>query len=234
MAYVKNIWVDQAGQVRYTETEDDGYKIFTANYEEVTELGTPVNATNMNHIENGIEDCDTAISGLQTQITNLLTKIDPIGRPIFTLDFNNLPTNCIWLEGAKVLKSNYANLVSVYGNDYAPADAEDTDTYLYLPNIKGRVIWGADDAGYISAGLPNITGQATLCAWPYTGASNAFKDTNYNGAAWRQGGSGDGHAPLVYPNVQLNLNASNSNSIYGASPTVQPPSIKVRFYTRYQ
>lgn len=54
MGYVKNTWVDQEGQVRYTETEDDGYKIFTANYDEVTELGTPVNATNMNHIEDGL------------------------------------------------------------------------------------------------------------------------------------------------------------------------------------
>ena len=57
MAYVKNTWVDQAGQVRYTETEDDGYKIFTPNYDEVTELGTPVNAVNMNHIEDGIVGC---------------------------------------------------------------------------------------------------------------------------------------------------------------------------------
>lgn len=54
MAYVKNTWVDQAGQVRYTETTDDGYKIFTPNYENVTEIGTPVNAVNMNHIEDGI------------------------------------------------------------------------------------------------------------------------------------------------------------------------------------
>lgn len=58
MAYIKNTWVDQEGQVRYTETTDGDYKIFTANYEEVTELGTPVNADNMNHIEDGIEELD--------------------------------------------------------------------------------------------------------------------------------------------------------------------------------
>lgn len=71
MSYTKNTWVDQAGQVRYTETEDDGYKIFTANYEEVTTIGTPVNATNMNHIEDGIKDCDTAITTLNEALTAL-------------------------------------------------------------------------------------------------------------------------------------------------------------------
>ena len=75
MAYVKNTWVDQAGQVRYTETEDDGYKIFTANYEEVTEIGTPVNATNMNHIEDGIGACDTAITSLTSQVTALDSSV---------------------------------------------------------------------------------------------------------------------------------------------------------------
>lgn len=76
MAYVKNTWVDQQGQVRYTETEDDGYKIFTANYEEVTEIGTPVNADNMNHIEQGIYDCYAEID---TKINAMLQALYPIG-----------------------------------------------------------------------------------------------------------------------------------------------------------
>ncbi len=58
MAYTKTVWQDQEGQVRYTETTDGDYKIFTPNYEEVTTIGTPVNALNMNNIENGVEYCD--------------------------------------------------------------------------------------------------------------------------------------------------------------------------------
>ena len=81
--YVKNIWVDLQGQVRYSETLDDGYKIFTPNYEEVTEMGTPVNATNMNHIEEGIEECydyvDDEIQGAKDYSLNLLKTIYPIG-----------------------------------------------------------------------------------------------------------------------------------------------------------
>jgi hypothetical protein len=76
MAYVKNTWVDQEGQVRYTETEDGGYKIFTPNFEQVTEIGTPVNADNMNHIEDGIADCYDYVN---TQITAMLSTIYPVG-----------------------------------------------------------------------------------------------------------------------------------------------------------
>lgn len=56
MAYIKNNWVDREGTTRYFETvDDDGALIFTPDYTQVTELGTPVNADNMNHIEEGIE-----------------------------------------------------------------------------------------------------------------------------------------------------------------------------------
>ncbi len=55
MAYTPNIWVDREGTTRYFETVDnDGALIFTPDYTQVTEMGTPVNADNMNHIEEGI------------------------------------------------------------------------------------------------------------------------------------------------------------------------------------
>ena len=58
MTYTKYTWTDTTGQIKYTITDDGDYKILTPNYEDA-ELGTPVNATNMNHIEQGIEDCYT-------------------------------------------------------------------------------------------------------------------------------------------------------------------------------
>lgn len=55
MAYIKNNWVDREGTTRYFETvDDDGALILTPDYTQVTEMGTPVNADNMNHIEEGI------------------------------------------------------------------------------------------------------------------------------------------------------------------------------------
>lgn len=240
MAYVKNTWVDQEGQVRYTETQDGDLKIFTPNYEEVTEIGTPVNADNMNHIENGIADNDAAISIIQddlsnkanVNLSNLTTvgknKISPIGQPQFTLDFDTLPTNCIWLEGAEVSRTTYANLFAIYGTTYGAGDGSTTFT---LPDFRNRTLWGSTYGGYISAGLPNITGSffGTISS----SASGAF----YQKSGGQAGGSSaSGSAGQVGFNASRDAaTARQANGIYrNDCYTVQPPSIKVRVYTRYQ
>lgn len=74
MAYVKTIWKDQdvENPRTYTMTTNpDTTVTLTDSFGLVTEIGTPVNATNMNHIEDGIGDCDTAITNLQSQVTTL-------------------------------------------------------------------------------------------------------------------------------------------------------------------
>ena len=57
MAYVKNTWVDQKVQRPKTynfTTNDDGSTTLIDAFGDVEELGTPVNADNMNHIEDGL------------------------------------------------------------------------------------------------------------------------------------------------------------------------------------
>lgn len=61
MAYIKNTWVDQ--EVERPKTYEmvnnsDGSVTLVDSFGLVSELGTPVNADNMNHIEDGIEDHD--------------------------------------------------------------------------------------------------------------------------------------------------------------------------------
>lgn len=60
MAYVKNIWVDQDVERPKTyevTNNQDGSITLTDSFGLVTELGTPVNEVNMNHIEDGINGC---------------------------------------------------------------------------------------------------------------------------------------------------------------------------------
>lgn len=60
MAYVKNIWVDQDVERPKTyevTNNQDGSITLTDSFGLVTELGTPVNEVNMNHIEDGIDGC---------------------------------------------------------------------------------------------------------------------------------------------------------------------------------
>lgn len=147
-----------------------------------------------------------------------------IGKPEITLN-NTLLPNEIWLEGGKVAKNLYPKLVAIYGNTYAPSTATDTSTYLYLPDFRNRAIWGADSFGYLSAGLPNITGR--IGNVDSTGVDS-------EGCFYRNGSSGrlENKNGVADPNVYFN--ASFSNPIYGNSTTVQPPAIKVRVKTRYQ
>ncbi len=61
MGYVKNNWVDQEVERPRTyeiSNNSDGSVTLIDSFGLVSELGTPVNADNMNHIEEGIEACD--------------------------------------------------------------------------------------------------------------------------------------------------------------------------------
>ena len=154
-----------------------------------------------------------------------------IGEPIITLNFNYvLPSNCVWLDGTGGENNNgvvpttgdWAALFAIYGWQY---DTSYTNTSNFkLPNFSNRVIWGGSTAGYIEAGLPNITGL--IGAIGRTGAvySGAFYYAGLGGTL-----SNDGKQ-----DNNIGFDASRSSSIYGNSSTVQPPAIKARVYTRYK
>lgn len=145
-----------------------------------------------------------------------------IGQPQFTLD-NVLPNNCIWLEGATVSRTTYAELFAVYGTTYGKGDGSTT---FALPNFLNRAVWGSNDFGYLSAGLPNITG-AFGTMWG--------RNSTRSGALYQYSSTSDkigGSTSASY--FTIGLDASKSNSIYGNSDTVQPPAIKVRVYTKYK
>ena len=145
-------------------------------------------------------------------------NIGRIGEVHITTDFNNLPINCVWLEGQTLNKNNYPKLFAIYSYTYGGSGDD-----FNVPDFTDCVMWGGTTAGYISAGLPDITGSFGRVE--DTQASGAFsKSTSYSNAA---GGSGDNQN-------KINFAASRSNSIYGNSETVQPPAVKVRCYTRYQ
>ena len=53
---------------RYKETEQDGSILHTPDPGIVAEAGTPLNAQNMNRIEQGIADCAAAVNGKASQM----------------------------------------------------------------------------------------------------------------------------------------------------------------------
>lgn len=141
-----------------------------------------------------------------------------IGMPQFTLDFNNLPVNCVWLEGqANNSITTYANLFNIYGYDYGGSGQ-----YFTFPNFQGLTIWGGTTPGYISAGLPSIA---------HTHSFTLPTAETHEGSGRYILGSGTSTSSKTRSTNGIN---STISSIYGASSTVQPPAIKVRVYTRYQ
>ena len=98
---------------------------------------------------------------------------------------------------------------------------------------EGRVLQGADEeheAGTtIAAGLPHITGSVTTMNSRFSsGGSGAFagSDGGRTGSASAYGGVDYGG------NATLRFDASNSNSIYGESSTVQPSAYVVNIWRR--
>ena len=145
-----------------------------------------------------------------------------IGKPQISLD-SNLPSGCVWLEGSTVSRTTYSKLFAVYGTTYGAGDGSTT---FVLPDFRNRAIWGSNGFGYLSAGLPNITGKMEDAVHTANRATGAFAKVTSAGYLWNGNGS--------YARDSFDFNASRCSSIYGNSSTVQPPAIKVRVYTRYQ
>lgn len=129
-------------------------------------------------------------------------------------------------NGALVSRTTYATLFAVIGTVYGKGDGSTT---FALPDLRGRYIEGQLDSPigtYWDAGLPNITGSF--------GGSDGIYPNSFSSGAFAISGSGKSlsNASTTYHNT-ANFDASNSNSIYGASYTVQPPALTMRFYIKY-
>ena len=147
-----------------------------------------------------------------------------IGNPIITLN-NTLNDNEIWLEGATVSRTTYAELFNIFGTTYGSGDGSSTFT---LPDFRNRALWGSNSFGYIEAGLPNITGEFQTSTYPSEqNVSGVFQKIAQ--APQKHYAGGNSSLSITY-----SFNASLASSIYGNSTTVQPPAIKVRVKTRYK
>lgn len=140
----------------------------------------------------------------------------PIGTVIAWASSKN-PSDGVWLECNGQSCAAYSELSAVLGK-------------TTVPDYRGRFLEGNQVAGTVKeAGLPNITGQTNCCDGFWSGkntgalfATNRFSD-NY---------SDDSYAPFNNVYHAIAIDASKSNSIYGNSTTVQPPSVTVRYFIK--
>ena len=164
---------------------------------------------------------------LKTSVSLSLVANDaPIGTIIAWVSSTAPNEGGKWLlcNGGTFSSATYPKLYSVLGK-------------TTLPSLNGRFLEGTTGTpgSTKSAGLPNITGYLKS-----TDGANQFSDmeryaTSYSGALV---GYFKGTYNIINSSpsgtylVGFDFDASKSNSIYGASTTVQPASYLVRYYIK--
>lgn len=152
---------------------------------------------------------------------DIIVDSNPVGT-IIAVAYTGVPEGYMHCNGAAVNRTTYVNLFNKIGTTYGAGDGSTT---FNLPNTVGRFLEGGIGAGtYYEAGLPNITGNISAFKSSISGAFVGSNNTNrYDG--WND--NEDEYA------VSTSFDASRSNSIYGASTTVQPPAMTVIYCIKY-
>jgi hypothetical protein len=152
---------------------------------------------------------------------DIIVDSNPVGT-IIAVAYTGVPEGYMHCNGAAVNRTTYVNLFNKIGTTYGAGDGSTT---FNLPNTVARFLEGGIGAGtYYEAGLPNITGNISAFNSSISGAFVGSNNTNrYDG--WND--NEDEYA------VSTSFDASRSNSIYGASTTVQPPAMTVIYCIKY-
>ncbi|WP_301860454.1 hypothetical protein [uncultured Megasphaera sp.] len=154
----------------------------------------------------------------------------------------------VWLLRDKRCRYQLGQLVSLITTpnayDYlllCDGSAVDTEKYPLLDGVfpnntlpqltDGRFLEGgtvADKGKTRAPGLPNITGA-------FSAAQAVAWNDSTNGCFYTDGTLATSPASAKPENhrIHMNLDASRSNPIYGASTTVQPKSLVVNYYINY-
>lgn len=153
----------------------------------------------------------------------------PVGRPI-TDDI--LRDSYVKRNGALLQRSSYPTLVNFLQDNPSLVTTEanwpnaknmwtwgDGSTTFRVPDDRGRYEQLSDSVGLVAAGLPNITGSSTPAITNRVISSGALylTESSADKSVWPIG-SGNTWA--------TNIDASRSNTIYGNSNTVTPPSVR--------
>ena len=153
-------------------------------------------------------DVDYVIEETEQNVNAVIGYV-PIG-VVFPYCATTPPVNYLICDGSLYEKTAYPELYAIIGNTFGG-----DDTTFAVPNLTDRFIQGGTNVGeYVEAGLPNITGTVSA----YEGGVSP------DGAFYKVSG---GRCPTTgwAERDAIYFDASRSNAIYGASDTVQPPSV---------
>lgn len=119
----------------------------------VTIGGTPSNSSHA--ATKGM--LDSAVSGINTTITNLQPKLSPAGQ-IAMFGMTTPPTGWLKCNGAAVSRTTYSDLFSAIGTTWGSGDGSTT---FNVPDLRGRFARALDDGKGIDSGRSIATTQAS-------------------------------------------------------------------------
>lgn len=147
------------------------------------------------------------------------------------------PEGFIACNGAAVIREIYANLFAAIGTIYGAGDGSTT---FNLPDLTDRVVQGSATAGSIlAAGLPEISGDVQFRMATFGSNNTAVTLSNGGAFLYSSGtysssyGTLAGGSGTTSSTAGVRFAASNSNSIYGNSTTVQPPALTMIYCIKY-
>lgn len=173
----------------------------------------------------------------ESKTDELEQEIAKRGTPVGTIEFFAMttpPAGYLRADGAEVGRETYPQLFAAIGTTFGAGNGETT---FNLPDLAGRFAQGSMTPGQkIEAGLPNITGTInnpypTDTAftfggeWPIAGTSNPGALTSKGNLTNKAIAESNWTGGSVLGSIDFN--AGRSNSIYGASGTVQPPALSL-------
>ena len=144
---------------------------------------------------------------------------------IMAFGVTTIPDGWLLCNGANVSRTTYAALFSAIGTRFGAGDGSTTFT---LPNLDGRFLQGTTDTSqvgkYVEAGLPNITGSASL--------QNNVGLTNEKGIVTGAFTAGSEFPDTIskvngYGTSAIVFDASLADSTYGSAESVQPSSLQL-------
>ena len=159
----------------------------------------------------------------------------PIGS-IIPFGGSTIPIGFLLCDGQAVSKTKYVELYKIVGNLYGESGSEDT---FLLPDLRDKFVQGANgNLGTTKeAGLPNITGEVGYIK--SIGDGSYWQGININTGVFKSSQQTVRTSPTAttaaestshsQPPSTIVFKASDSNSIYGNSDTVQPPSVYLNF-----
>lgn len=175
---------------------------------------------------NGLTIDQTKTDQLLSAMKNLGKAIVPIGTVVFYLG-TTIPDGYLLCNGASLSRTEFPELFEVLGTKCGSVDS----AHFTLPDTHHRFLEGtttlSEVGQYIAAGLPNILGYSNIAGYfdPQTTSGGAFSaSTRWTYSITREAGNSGGI---------VNIDASGSDPLYGASNTVQPKGLFVQCLIRY-